>query len=117
MAGYKPAAPFVVKFLLLIPTSSVVLGNKVKSFPEPAEGLEFYGSFRTFGGTEREVNGVYTVEETGQIDTWYRPDIKSDCRVVIAETGATYEILGSPENIEMRNQFLRFRVKRTKGGV
>jgi hypothetical protein len=31
--------------------------------------------------------------------------------------GAVFDILGEPENIEMRNQFLKFKVRRVKGGA
>ena len=77
----------------------------------------FFGSFKSYGGTEKDVNGVYSIEDTANIETWYRPDIKSDCRIGVMNTGAIYEILGEPENINMRNQFLKFKVKRVKGKV
>lgn len=77
----------------------------------------FYGSFRTFGGTERDVNGLYSIEDTATVETWYRPDITSDCRVAVAGTNAVYDIFGEPENIEMRCQFMKFKLRRVKGGV
>ena len=82
-------------------------------------------NFKSFGGTEIVVNGVVTVEETAQVVCRYRPDIKSDTRIILlpagfAENGkpnAIYEVLGDPENIEMRNMFLKFKVRRIKGGA
>ena len=80
-------------------------------------------NFKTFGGTEKEVNGLLAVEDTAQIVCWYRPDIKSNCRVVLLDGNENtkeakcYEILGEPENIEMRNQFLKFKVRRVRGGA
>ena len=56
------------------------------------------------------------VEDTANIECWYRPDIKSDCRVGLLSTGAIYDIINEPENIDMRNQFLKFKVLRYKGG-
>lgn len=117
MAGYKPSTPFTVPLMLLEPTSSTVSGVGVKTYPEMKNGVQFFGSFKTYGGTEREVNGVYSIEDTAQIECWYRPEIKSDCRVGVPATGAIYEIIGEPENIELRNQYLKFKVRRTKGGV
>lgn len=117
MAYYKPSVPFNVPLYLLIPTSAVVSGVKVKSFPEKTAGVLIYGSFKSFGGTERDVNGVYSIEDTANIECWYRPDIKSDCRIYVPSTDGTYEIIGEPENINLRNQYLRFKVRRTKGGV
>ena len=112
---YKPVTPFSVALSLLVPTYSSVSGVAVKSFPNTGE--RFNGSFRTYGGTERDVSGVFSVEETAVIETWYRPDITSECRIKVESTGAVFEILGSPENIEMRNQYLKFKVRRVKGGA
>ncbi len=117
MAQYKPFVPFNVALILLVPTYSIVSGVNTKTFPTLSEGNLFYGSFKTYGGTERDVNGLYSIEDTANIECWYRPDIKSDCRIAIPMTGAIYEIFGEPENINMRNQYLRFKVRRVKGGV
>ncbi len=116
MAGYKPSAPFGVAMRLLVPVLSDSYGVVGKEFPPPEEGILFFGSFRTFGGTENESNGVYTLIDTATVDTWYRPDITADCRVYTPNTGKTYEIVGQPENIDMRNQFIRMTL-RAVGGV
>lgn len=115
MAVYRPQLPFATPLKLFIPTYKRVKGVAVKEYP--SEGILFFGSFKTYGGTETAVNGVYSVIDTANIETWYRPDIKSDCRISRAEDGATYEIIGEPENINMRNQFLKFKVRRVKGGA
>ena len=94
MARFKPSVPFNVAMRLLIPTTTTVKGIKKKTFPKPDTAPLIYGSFRTFGGTERTENELFTVVATGYIDTWFRPDIKADCRIYIIETGETYEILG-----------------------
>lgn len=117
MAQYKPSLPFSTPLVLLIPTYSNELGVRKKTFPNINNGILFFGTFKTFGGTERDVNGVYSVEDTANIETWFRPDLKSNCRIAIAGTDAVYEILGEPENIDMRNQFLKFKVTRVKGGA
>jgi hypothetical protein len=31
--------------------------------------------------------------------------------------GAVYDIIGEPENLEMRNMFLKFKIRRVKGGA
>lgn len=117
MAQYRPSLPFSTPLVLLIPTYTTVSGVKKKTFPSVENGILFYGSFKTYGGTERDVNGVFVVEDTANIETWFRPDITSGCRVAIAGTNAVYDILGEPENIEMRNQYLVFKVSRIKGGA
>ena len=113
---YKPAATFNVPMRLLVPTTTMVKGVPKKVFTEPENSL-FYGSFRTFGGTETTENDIYTVVDTATIDTWYRPDITAECQIYICETGATYEIMATPEDVEMRHQFLQIRAKRLGGST
>lgn len=118
MAQFKLAAPLTVPMLLLVPTYSKSYGVSTKSFPDASEGILIYGNFKSYGGTERDVNGVYSIEDTAQVETWFRPDIKSDCRIcVLPGVDNIYEILGNPENIELRNQYLRFKVRRIIGGA
>ena len=117
MAQFKPPVPFNVAMVLLIPTYTTVKGVKTKTYPAITDGIQFNGSFKTYGGTELNVNGVYSVENTASIVTWYIPDVKSDCKIVVLQTGAEYEIVGDPENIDLRNQYLSIKAKRIKGGA
>ena len=115
--GFKISAPFSVSMVLLIPTYSKEYAVEKKIYPDMADGIPINGNFKTYGGTERAVNGVYSIENTAVIETWYRPDIKSSCRIGLPQTGEIYDILGEPENINMRNQYLRFKVLQVKGGA
>lgn len=117
MARFRFTEPLAVPMMLLIPTYQTVKGVPKKAFPDVSEGIRINGSFRTYGGTERDVNGLYSVENTAIIETWYRPDIKSDCRIAVLSTGKVYEILGEPENISLRNQFIRMKVTHVTGGA
>lgn len=114
---YKPATPFNVPMRLLVPTTTRVKGVSKKVLTEPEQSLLFYGSFRTFGGTETTENDIYTVVDTATIDTWYRPEITAECQIYICETGATYEIMATPEDVEMRHQFLQIRARRLGGST
>lgn len=116
--GYKPSVPFSVAMKLLAPVYSSAYGAAKKTFADP-ETVEdvFFGSFRTFGGTERIRNDVYTLEDTATIDCWYDPSIKADCAVYVCDTGRTYEIIGTPENIDLRNQYMSFKVRRVGGAA
>lgn len=117
------AAQMTTPLQLQQPVYSVYNGVNNKSYPN-ANGL-IMANFKTFGGTEQNNNGVISVIETAQIVCRYRPDIKSDTRFVLLPAGkdengkpkAVYEVLGDPENIEMRNMFLKIKVKRIKGGA
>lgn len=111
--GYRPSGPFTTAMQLFIPEKTKVKGVTTKRYPET--GVTFFGSFRTFLGTERVVNDVLVIDDTATIETWYRSDINPDCKIVVA--GTEYEIIGTPENIEMRNQFLLFKVRAIKGGA
>ena len=117
MARFKPSAVFSVPMILLVPTYETVLGVNKKTFPAVKDGIRINGSFKAYGGTERDVNGLYSVDDTAIVETWFRPEIKSDCRIVLAETGEVYEILGKPEDIERRHQFLKFKVMAYEGGA
>lgn len=111
---YRPNSPFTVPMFLLIPTVTTAKGSTKNTYPET--GVRINCSFRTFGGTEKTVDGVISVENTAVIETWYRPDIKSNCELEDVD-GLRYEILGAPEDIEQRHQFLRFKIRAIKGGA
>ena len=117
MARFKFEEPLSTPLMLLIPQYSESYGVNVKTYPNIEDGELIYGTFKTYGGTERDVNNIYSVENTAIIKTWYRPDITSDCRIAVIETGEIYDILGEPENISMRNQYLQFKVMQVKGGA
>lgn len=117
MARFKFSAPLSVPMLLLVPLYDSSYGVLTKQYPDISEGIAFFGSFKSYGGTEITENGLYSVEDTAWVETWYRPEIRSDCRVALAASGAVYEVIGEPEDIEQRHQYLRFRVRRLKGGA
>jgi len=115
MADFKPSFPYSTAVELLVPTYAEVKGVTEKAVPD--EGIKLNCSFKTYGGTETTENGVYALIDTAQIETWYRPDIKADCLIKVLETGDVYEIIGKPENVNMRNQFCRFKVRAVEGGT
>lgn len=112
---FKPKVPFSVAMKILVPTQQIIQGVTKKVFSDPETSELFYGSFRTFGGVENIQDNVYTLINTATIDTWYRPDIKADCRIYICETGQIYEVNGDPEDIEMRHQYLQIKVRKVGG--
>ena len=109
---YKPDLPYDTPIELLDPIYNKVKGVTVKEY-KPIDTI--FCKFRTYGGTETTVNGVLTVEDTANIETWYRPDIKSGS---IFKLGSkVYEVLGEPEDIEQCHQILKFKVRSVKGGT
>ena len=115
---YKPSGNYNVPVKLLVPVWTTIKGVSKKTFPD--DGDLIFCSFKSYGGTqaivnaENNVNGILSIIDTAQVETWFRPDIKSDCAIKL-ESGAIYEIIGETENIELRNQTLKFKVRRVKG--
>lgn len=132
MSNYRLEITDPIPLILLIPKKvTKVNGVNKKEYPTIEEALSvkdkkgnsinlFFGSFKTYQGTfikESNINGLFSIEDTANIETWYRPDIASNCRIARASDNAIYDIINEPENINMRNQFLKFKVRRVKGGV
>ena len=113
--AYKPSAPFNVAMKLLVPVTSQSYGAGKKTFSAPEDSELFFGSFRTFGGTESIKDDVYTVINTGVINTWYRPDIKAGCQIYLCDTEQVYDIVSDPEDIDFRHQYLQFKVQKIGG--
>ena len=114
--AYRVSAPFDVAMKLLIPTETKSKGVTVKTFPEPKDvEAVFFGSLRTYGGTENFNNDIYTVYATAVIDTWFDPRITADCRIYLCETGETWDVISRPENIGMRRQYMQFKVQKVGG--
>lgn len=105
----KRKSVYPVPMFLLQPIKTTVKGVTKKTYP--TEGTLFFGSFQSYGGTERKTDDVYVIEDTAEIETWYSPIITSDCRIML-ENGCVYDIISQPENLEMRNITMRFKVRR-----
>lgn len=110
--SYRPREPFSTVVGLYSSTTTTVKGVPVKSWTK-VDSINC--SFKTYGGTESTSNDVLSVIDTASIETWYRPDIKSDSQIRLGTK--TYEVIGEPEDIELRHQFLKFKVRGVKGGA
>nr|DAT90092.1 MAG TPA: PORTAL PROTEIN, 15 PROTEIN, HEAD PROTEIN, TAILED BACTERIOPHAGE, SIPHOVIRIDAE.6A [Caudoviricetes sp.] len=118
---YRPAeiSNLDTALKLLIPEYEKKNGVVKKRYPDKpyTDSPLIYANFKTRGGTETEINGVYAILDTAEVTTWYREDIKADCRIVRLPDGAVYEVIGEPENVNNRGQFIIFKVERVKGEV
>lgn len=114
MNSFVPALPYTTTLKLMNPKYETVQGVKQKVYDETA-AEKINCSFKTYGGTEQNVNGVYTLIDTANVETWYRPDITSASRVKLGSK--IYEVIGEPEDIEQRHQFMKFKVRGVKGGA
>ena len=113
--SFRPPT-FDVAMKLLKPTITKIKGVEKKTFPDPKDVSEvFFGSFKTYGGSENFSNGIYQIFHTAIIDTWYNPEIQPECQIYICETGEKFNIISEPENIDMRHQFMQFKVEKIGG--
>lgn len=74
-------------------------------------------NFKTYGGTETVVNGSLVILNTATLVTWYRQDIQAADRILLLQENSLWEVLGEPENIDMRNQYLIVKIRKISGGA
>ena len=92
----------------------------------------YVGSYQNIKGVNKKVYTVekdssiiillkflLAVDDTANVTTWFDPSIKSGGAIALCDdqSGALFEIMGEPENIEQRNQEMAFKVRRYKGGA
>lgn len=116
MADYKPKGYENTRFYvqLLKPTYKSYHGVNKPVYPTTGDVISV--NWKSYGGTDSVVDGVYSVIDTAQASCRYRPDITSGCRIKRFD-GTVYEIKGEPENIDMMNRVLQFKLERVKGGA
>ncbi len=110
---YKPDLPYDTPVKLFNPTYETVRGVTKKVYE--GEGELIFCKFKTYGGTETTINGVLTVVDTANVETFYRPDITSASMIRLGNKD--YEVMGVPEDIEQRHQILKFKVRGIRGGT
>lgn len=120
MKMYRSTSIFSTPLMLLIPTYKEHEGVAFKEYPK--EGPVFFGSFKTYGGTnlkgsQKTAAEVMTIIDTANIECFYRPDIKAECRIKNLINNNVYDIINEPEDIEQRRVMLKFKVQRLKGGL
>ena len=118
MANYRPAEAeqMTTPLKLLIPTYKTISGvTKVDKYIDAKDPI-FYGSFKTYGGTEQNINDIHSIKDTANIVCFYRPDITTNCKIINLKNNKEYRVITEPENTDERNQFLKFRIERIKGG-
>lgn len=111
---WKPSLPYNVKAQILTAKTENKRGVIIKSYEE---GNFFYCSCKGYGGTEKIVNDKYVIEDTLIIETYYRNDISGKDKIRLLDDNSEWEILNNPENIDRKNKWLKFKVKRIQGGA
>lgn len=111
---YKPYQPFNVPAQILTATFTKVNGVTTKTF---VEGEQFFCSAKGYGGSERIINEKYVIEDTLDVETWFRSDIQSADHIRLLDDGSEWEVLNTPEDIDRRHLYLKLKVRRIKGGA
>ena len=93
---YRPSDPFTTPVDLYNPTTITVQGVTKKTWVKVDT---IFCLFKTFGGTDSTSNDQLVVLDTANVETWYRPDIKSDSQIRLGSK--IYEVIGEPEDIEL----------------
>lgn len=104
---YQPEVPFSVAAMHI--SRSLTKINGVNQETKAEQGI-FYCSAKSYGGTEKIVNGISVIEDTWTIDTWYDPTFKKGDYIRFLDDNTEYEILATPENINRQGQYMRFKV-------
>lgn len=68
--------------------------------------------WKSYGGTETDIDGLSVFQDTATVECRYTPEIKQNDTIQNLITNNKYQIITVPDNINMMNQWLRFKVKR-----
>lgn len=110
---YVPSAILNIPCKILHVTYEKV--NGVNTPVETESENVVWMSCKSYGGTEKIIDEQYTIIDTIVFTTYYRPDITAQDRIKILTDGSVWEILNTPENIELRGSFMTFKGRRWHG--
>ena len=77
----------------------------------------FFIALSKFRGAEKIEDGIMSIMETASVCMHFNSEVKASDRIKLLEDNTEWEIINSPENWNMQNAFLLFKVLRVKGGV
>lgn len=110
---YQPYAPFNVPFKILSSTQKRVNGIVINEYME--QDSIYFCSARAYINSNRNVNDLNSEEDTLVIDSYYIPDLKRNDRIRLLDDDSVWELTLTPENINRRNQYSRFKVVKIHG--
>lgn len=111
---YKPAniREFITPAVHKKATTKTVNSRTVKKYTESGT---VRGKFKLKGTSEITANGLTVVNDKTTFTTWYKPDFAASDILTIG--GIDYKIIGTPENVEMRNRYSVLMLERISGGA
>lgn len=111
--NFEPSLPFDIPALLLKKHTEKINGANQPYFTEAEE--PFFCSAKSYGGTEKQVNGVTVIEDTWTIDAYYDPTFDAGDKIRFLDDNSEFEILARPENINRKGLYMRFKCTRIGG--
>ncbi|MFK7692861.1 head-tail adaptor protein [Paenibacillus sp. HJGM_3] len=109
---FKPTAQFATVVRVQHRVATDVNGAPDVSYIDADPALD-YCNWKSRGGTESTESGTLSVEDTAEVMLWFREDLNQQDRLLLHDkTELAYDIIGPPENIEMRNMWLLLKVRR-----
>lgn len=111
---YKPAniREFITPAIHKKADSATVNGRTKKGFIEKGT---VRGKFKQKGTSETTANGLTVVNDKTTFTTWYKADFEASDILTIG--GIDFEIIGTPENVEMRSRYAILTLERIEGGA
>ncbi len=111
---YKPAnvREFVTPAVHKKATAETVDNRTVKTYTEVGT---VRGKFKQKGTAETTANGLTIINEKTTFITWYKADFAAADILTIG--GVDFEIVGNPENVEMRSRYSVLTLERISGGA
>lgn len=113
MKQYQPNTPFDIPFKVLTLTKTFINGINTQNYKE-SEDTYFCG-IKSYGGTEKVINDVYVIEDTIVVDTYNNVPLKSKDRIKLLDDNSVYEVMNTPEVINRRSPYMRFKGVRVHG--
>ena len=111
---YKPAniREFITPAVHKKATSATVENRTVKTYTEVGT---VRGKFKQKGTAETTANGLTVINEKTTFTTWFKADFAAADILTIG--GVDFEIVGHPENVEMRSRYSVLTLERISGGA
>ena len=75
------------------------------------------GKFKLKGTIETTANGLTVVVDNTTFITWYKKVNPFEAKDVLTINGVDYEIVGTPENVEMRGLYSVINLEKVSGGA
>lgn len=111
---FKPAniREFITPAIHKKPVEELINGRSIKTLQEKGA---IRGKFKQKGSSDIDANGLFVVNTSTTFITWWKSNFEA--KDVLTIGGIDYEIVGEPENVEMRNRYAILTLSKISGGA